>query len=334
MTKYEPICKITPEIMNFVYKIAGDLERINIILESVLTPQLRRENRIKTIHSSLWIEANTLTLEQVSDVINGKKIIGPKRDIAEVKNAFAAYQKLLEKNPYKLGDLLEQHRILMDGLVENAGNFRTGGVGVFSGGIPIHIAPPPDMVYGQMSDLLEWVEKSELPQVVKSCIFHYEFEFIHPFADGNGRMGRMWQTLLLYKENPVFGWLPVETLIAKHQMDYYNAIQESTKQNDSGIFTQFMLELLSEALAEFRATQDGTVNGTPNGTVNITIDKMEQSVLAVLRGNPYSTYGDIATSTGKGRRSIARTISALKNKGLINRIGGDKAGYWKIGKKM
>ncbi|MDR0741348.1 MAG: Fic family protein [Rickettsiales bacterium] len=322
MSKYEPVYKITPEIMNLVYKIAGDLEWINIIRDQVLTPQLRRENRIKTIHSSLYIEANSLSLEQVSDVINGKKVSGPKRDIAEVKNAFAAYQKLLERNPYKIDDLLEQHKILMAKLVDNPGKFRAGDVGVFAGAIPVHIAPPADRVFGLMSELLKWTKKSDLPQVLKSCIFHYEFEFIHPFADGNGRMGRMWQTLLLYKENPIFGWLPVETLIAKRQMDYYNAIQESTSMRDSGIFTKFMLGLLSDALTDFCAEQ--------NATVNATVNKTSDALLAVLRGNPYATYDDLAKSIGKDRKTIARAIAALKDKKIIERVGSDKTGYWKI----
>ena len=310
MYKYEPIFKITPEITKSAYKIAGYIERINIIRDQVLTPKLRRENRIKTIHSSLWIEANSLSLAQVTDIIDGKNVVGPKRDIAEVKNAFAAYQQLLDRNPYKMDDLLDQHKILMSGLVDNPGNFRAGDVGVFAGAIPVHVAPPADRVAGLMSDLLKWVKKSELPQVVKSCIFHYEFEFIHPFSDGNGRMGRMWQTLLLYKENPIFGWLPVETLIAKHQADYYAAIQKSTKENDGGIFTEFMLKLLAGALAEFRAEQDAvenaTINATVNATINATIKRIELAVLRVLRNNPGVTYDYLAKSVGKDRATVAR----------------------------
>ena len=169
-------------------------------------------------------------------------------------------------------------------------------------------------------------KKSDLPQVVKSCIFHYELEFIHPFMDGNGRMGRMWQTLLLYKENPIFGWLPVETLIATYQMDYYDAIQESTKKNDSGIFTKFMLGLLADALTDVRATQDAPVKAT----VNVPVNKTAAAVLAVLRGNPYATYEDLARSIKKDRKTIARAISTLKGRKLIERIGSDKTGYWNI----
>lgn len=326
MSKYEPVYKITPGIMNLVYKIAGEIERINIIRERVLTPGLRRENRIKTIHSSLWIEANSLSLEQVTDVINGKKVLGPLQDIAEVKNAFAAYQVLLEKNPYDLDDLLEQHKILMGGLVENAGNIRTGNVGVFAGEIPIHVAPPPDRVFGLLSDLLDWAKNSQLPQIVKSCIFHYEFEFIHPFADGNGRMGRMWQTLLLYKENPVFGWLPVETLVAEHQADYYDAIQKSTKNNDSAIFAEFMLNLIYDALRALKRKQDTPINAPINAPIN----DAAAEILALLNGNPYATYEEIGKNIGKDRATVRRAIAGLKDRGILKRVGSNKTGHWKI----
>ncbi|MDR1115370.1 MAG: Fic family protein, partial [Tannerella sp.] len=236
MENYEPIFKITSEILTAAYEIAADLERIDIIREKTLTPQLRKENRIKTIHSSLWIEANSLTLEQVTDIVEGKHVIGPVRDILEVKNAIVAYDELLDCNPYNEKDLLRQHGLLMKDLVDNAGKYRNAGVGVFDGNVPVHVAPPHSQVHVLMGQLLNWIKTAKLPQVVKSCIFHYEFEFIHPFMDGNGRMGRMWQTLLLYQENPVFAWLPVETIVAHNQQEYYRAIRRSTHHNDSGIF--------------------------------------------------------------------------------------------------
>ncbi|MDR1679142.1 MAG: Fic family protein [Prevotellaceae bacterium] len=252
MENYAPTFTITPEILNFAYEIAADLERIDIIREKTLTLQLRRENRIKTIHSSLWIEANSLTLEQVTDIVDGKRVSGPQKDILEVKNAIVAYDELLECNPYNEKDLLKQHGLLMNGLIENPGKYRRAGVGVFDGEVPIHIAPPYERVPLLMNQLLVWTKNAKLPQVVKSCIFHYEFEFIHPFSDGNGRMGRMWQTLLLYQENPVFAWLPVESIIAHNQQEYYRAIRRSTYHNDSGIFAQFMLSIIKEATAAFK----------------------------------------------------------------------------------
>ncbi len=323
MKDYSPIYKITPRITNLVYQIAQDLERINIIREQVLTPHLRRENRIKTIRSSLYIEANTLSLEQVADVIDGKTVIGPEREILEVKNAIKAYDKLLNCDPYNIRDLLTEHELMTKDTVEEHGRFRSSGIGVFAGKIPIHVAPPAEQVPILVEQLLIWVKDADLPQVIKSCIFHYEFEFIHPFADGNGRMGRMWQTLLLYQENPVFGWLPVETIVAKRQEEYYTAIQSSTKENDSAIFTEFMLTALAEAVAEFKNNQG--VIGKP---LDAPLSNIEQTVLKIITSNPYATYQEIADKIDKTSKTIQRTLASLKDRGLISRVGSDKTGHW------
>jgi Fic family protein len=323
MKDYSPVYKITPKITNLVYQIAQDLERINIIREQVLTPYLRRENRIKTIRSSLYIEANTLSLQQVADVIDGKTVVGPARDIKEVKNAIEAYNQLLECDPYDIKDLLCEHGLMTNDTVEESGVFRSKGVGVFAGDIPVHVAPPAEQVPVLVEQLLEWVKNSDLPQIIKSCIFHYEFEFIHPFADGNGRMGRMWQTLLLYQENPVFGWLPVETIIAKRQEEYYTAIQSSTKQNDSAIFTEFLLTAIAEAVVQFKDNQG--VIGKP---LDAPLSKTEQAVLTAITINPYATYQEIADNIGKTAKTVQRALSSLKDSGLVSRIGSDKTGHW------
>jgi Fic family protein len=308
-----------------VIKISKDLERINIIREQVLAPHLRRENRIKTIRSSLYIEANSLSLEQVADVIDGKKVVGPLHDIQEVKNALEAYNKLLECNPYSLEDLLHQHGLMTRNTVKESGIFRSGGVGVFSGSIPIHVAPPADQVPVLTSQLLDWAKRTDLPQLIKSCIFHYEFEFIHPFSDGNGRMGRMWQTLLLYQENPVFGWLPVETIIAVRQSEYYDAIARSTKENDSAIFAEFMLEALAEALMEFKDN-----HGIVGKPLSRPLNTSEQSVLDMITANPYATYLGISVKISKTTKTVQRTLASLKERGLIKRSGSDKTGKWEI----
>jgi Fic family protein len=323
MKDYSPVYKITPKITNLVYQIAQDLERINIIREQVLTPNLRRENLIKTIRSSLYIEANTLSLEQVADVIDGKTVVGPAHDIQEVKNAIEAYDQLLECDPYSVKDLLSEHGLMTKDTVKESGVFRSRGVGVFAGDIPIHIAPPAEQVPVLVKQLLEWVQHSDLPQIIKSCIFHYEFEFIHPFADGNGRMGRIWQTLLLYQENSVFGWLPVETIIAKRQEEYYNAIQRSTKENDSAIFAEFMLTALAEAVAEFKYNQG--VVGKPLGAP---LSNTEQAVLKAITSNPYANYQEIADKIGKTSKTVQRALASLKDCRLISRVGSDKTGHW------
>lgn len=323
MEGYCPVYKITPKITSLVYQIAQDLERINITREQVLTPHLRRENRIKTIRSSLYIEANTLSLEQVADVVDGKTVVGPSRDILEVKNAIKAYDALLNCDPYGFRDLLDEHRLITKDTVEESGRFRSKGVGVYAGKIPIHVAPPAEQVPTLIEQLLGWTKNSDLPQVIKSCIFHYEFEFIHPFSDGNGRMGRMWQTLLLYQENPVFGWLPVETIIARMQEEYYEAIRQSTKENDSAIFAEFMLTALAEAVAEFKNNQG--VVGKPLGSP---LSKTEQAVLRVVTNNPYATYQEIANKIGKTLKTAQRTLASLKDRGLVSRVGSAKTGHW------
>lgn len=325
MKDYSPVYKLTPKITNLVYQIGKDLERINIIREQVLTPYLRRENRIKTIRSSLYIEANTLSLEQVADVVDGKTVIGPKSDILEVKNALDAYNELLACDPYNVQDLLNEHRLMTKDTVEESGRFRSKGVGVFAGDIPIHVAPPAEQVPILTQQLLKWAKQTELPQVIKSCIFHYEFEFIHPFSDGNGRMGRMWQTLLLYQENPVFGWLPVETIIAARQEEYYAAIQQSTKENDSAIFAEFMLTALAEAVADFKDNQG--VVGPP---ITAPLSNTEQAVLKAVTVNPYATYNEIAQRIDKTPKTVQRTLANLKERGLIIRLGSDKTGHWEV----
>jgi Fic family protein len=325
MKDYSPIFSITPKITSLSYQIAQDLERINIIREQVLSPYLRRENRIKTIRSSLYIEANTLSLEQVADVIDGKTVVGPASDILEVKNAVEAYNALLSCDPYSITDLLGEHRLMTKDTVEESGRFRSKGVGVFAGVIPIHVAPPADQVPILVKQLLDWAKRDELPQVIKSCIFHYEFEFIHPFSDGNGRMGRMWQTLLLYQENPVFGWLPVETIIARRQDEYYTAIAQSTKDNNSAIFSEFMLVALAEAVTEFKNNQG--VVGIP---ISAPLSATEQSVLNVITANPYANYREIAEKISKTPKTVQRTIANLKERGLIVRKGSDKTGHWEV----
>ena len=338
MENYEPIFKITPEILTAVYEIAADLERIDIIREKALTPQLRKENRIKTIHSSLWIEANSLTLEQVTDIVEGKHVIGSAKDILEVKNAIIAYDELLDCNPYNERDLLRQHGLLMKGF-DNAGKYRNAGVGVFDGDVPIHVAPPHSQVPVLMGQLLNWVKKAKLPQVVKSCIFHYEFEYIHPFMDGNGRMGRMWQTLLLYQENPVFAWLPVETIVAHNQQEYYRAIRRSTHHNDSGIFAAFMLSAIKQVTAEFKekynrgeikneSNKDAGVNAGVNAGVKLT--ETQKRILSIIEKDNTVSQTEIAKKLKVNESTIYRNIAKMKSLKILSRVGSDKSGQWII----
>ncbi|HHX61173.1 MAG TPA: Fic family protein [Epulopiscium sp.] len=252
---YLPPYTITDKIVNLISDITEIITKITINDNMNSNPRLRRDSRIRTIHASLAIENNSLSLDQVTDVINGKRILGAPDEICEVKNAFEAYNKLLELNPYSVKDMLLAHKVLMSELTKEAGMFRSGGVGVFADKQLVHMAPPANQVPYLIKDLVDWAKKTEVHPLIKSCVFHYEFEFIHPFADGNGRMGRMWQTLLLYKWKTMFGWLPIETLIRERQEEYYKVLGECDYSADSGKFIEFLLTTVHDALCQIADTE-------------------------------------------------------------------------------
>lgn len=249
--KYIPPYDITDEMLELVSEIMENLGKLSGVNELEKLPRLRRVSRIKSIHSSLAIENNTLSIEQVTDVINGKRVLAPQKDIEEVHNAFNAYEKLSEINPYSIDDLLKIHGIMMNGLVKEAGRLRSGQVGVYNqDGKVVHLAPPADFVPQQLGQLFDWVKDSNANMLIKSSVFHYEFEFIHPFNDGNGRTGRLWQTALLASWKPIFAWIPIESIIKDNQEDYYNAITLSTSQGKSNIFIEFMLDVINKAIKD------------------------------------------------------------------------------------
>ena len=252
--KYQPPYTITSAIVNLVADIGETIGRYTVLVEQNLTPRLRRENRIRTIQASLAIENNTLTLEQVTAVIEGKRVLGAPREIQEVRNAFATYEAMDEWGASVEADLLKAHELLMRGLVDEPGRYRSGGVGIFRGEQLVHMAPPAERVPQLVADLFDWLkDPSEHPLVV-SCIFHYEFEFIHPFADGNGRMGRLWQTLILSHWKPLLAYLPVETVIRDCQEDYYRVLAIADQQASATPFIEFMLTALRDAVHEAVST--------------------------------------------------------------------------------
>ena len=253
--QYSPPFQMTDIIILKISEISELIGSITAWQDMSANPKLRKENRIKTIHSSLAIENNSLSLDQVTAIINGKRILGEPREIMEVKNTFEAYERLLAFNPYSITDLLEAHKILMHDLVKEAGIFRNGGVGVFQGETLIHMAPPANVVPELMHNLFFWLKESTVHPLVKSCVFHYEFEFIHPFADGNGRMGRMWNTLLLYKWKPIFAWLPIENLIRERQNEYYESLAQPDRAPDPTPFVEVLLTIIYDTLQEIAGTQ-------------------------------------------------------------------------------
>jgi Fic family protein len=253
-----------------VVEIAGEVGRMGALSSSGNVPRLRRENRIRSIHASLAIENNTLTLEQVTAVISGKRVLGPPSEIQEVKNAFIAYEAMDSWNPSSSKDLLAAHRILMHGLAADAGRFRSTSVGIAQGKRIVHLAPPAGRVPVLMKDLLGWLRTGKVHPLVAGCVFHYELEFIHPFTDGNGRMGRLWQTLILSRWNPLFSYLPVESVIRERQAEYYKVLGTCDKAGDSSAFIEFLLAALLKALREAAAAESsGTKSALSQHQVEI-----------------------------------------------------------------
>ena len=256
--EYKPPFSINENIINLLAKVSELVGQVSVQHKDSVSPKLRRENRIKTIHSSLAIEHNSLSLEQVTAVVDGKRVLGMPREIKEVQNAYEAYEIMLSLNPYSTDDLLYAHKLMMNGLVKENGRFRGGDVGVFAGDKLIHAAPPANIVPKLIADLFEWYDKSPLHILIKSCVFHYEFEFIHPFSDGNGRMGRMWHTLLLSRWSGIFAWLPIEELIREKQREYYDALEASDKEADCTKFVELMMNIIYEELNELDKTDQDT----------------------------------------------------------------------------
>jgi Fic family protein len=251
---YSPPYKISPEIVRLVSQISESIGSFSATNQTEHAPMLRRGSRIRSIHASLAIENNTLSLEQVTAVINGKRVLGHPREIQEVKNAFAAYEMLETLDPLSEKDLFKTHNLLMSALADETGRYRSGGVGIMKGTKLVHIAPPASRVPGLMHDLFSWLENTDAHPLIASSVFHYEFEFIHPFTDGNGRMGRLWQTLLLSLWRPMLAYLPVETVISSKQEEYYHVLGKSDKQADSTVFIEFMLNAILESLNETTET--------------------------------------------------------------------------------
>jgi len=255
----KPPFEITNKILSLISSISekiGEVKSAHLLRPPT---ELRKRNRIKTIQSSLEIEGNTLTVEQITDLINNVRVLAPQKDILEVKNAIEVYSKINEFDTYKLKSLCKAHGLLMKGLLDDAGQLRMSSVGILKGEDIAHIAPPGDMVYPLMNDLFEYLKNGDDILLVKSCVFHYGFEFIHPFLDGNGRMGRLWQTMILKEYSSVFEYLPIETLIKERQQDYYNILGKSDNQGNSTSFIEFMLEIINDALEELLSIQNHSV---------------------------------------------------------------------------
>lgn len=342
---YVPSFKISADAVNLIAQIAAKIERYAIRMEQPDALLLRKANRIRTIHSSLAIEGNSLSEGEIRDVIDGKNIVAPIKQIQEVKNAIATYEFYPRLDPFSLEDLLYAHKIMMQALTDDAGRFRRGGVGVFSEIGLVHLAPPADRVPQLIQELFTWLKSAKDHLLIRSCVFHYEFEFIHPFSDGNGRMGRLWQSLILGRLHPLFEYLPVENMVFSNQQAYYDAITASTRAGESGAFIDFMLNEILKTLETHQYEKQNPGNSAIS-PVNVEFNNIfgekfgvkfgikfgvnEKQVLLLLHSNPALSAEEIATQTNLSKRGIEKQIKKFKDLGIISRQGSSKNGLWII----
>lgn len=328
MAAYHPPFQLTHRMTVAMTAIAELLGAWTAINQGALMPSLRRGNRIRTIQASLAVEQNTLTLEQVTAVLEGKVVLGSPREVREVRNAFAAYEAMEHWQPHRLDDLLAAHGMMMAALIEDAGRLRRGGVGVMAGGKVVHVAPPASQVPRLVQDMLGWLETTDAHPLIASAAFHYEFEFIHPFSDGNGRMGRLWQTLILSRWQPMLAYLPVETVIKRRQQAYYDQLGDADAQGDCSAFIEFLLNALEESLQEaIRTEQDvKTLGKTPGEAPGKTPDR----IVALLSESPGLSIPELAARLGKSESAVERAVRKLRESGRLQRVGPDKGGHWKV----
>ena len=322
MKNKKPPFEITNTIIDSVAEIAELVGRLTSTNQLSSNPTLRRSNRIRTIHGSLAIEQNTLSLEQVTAVLNGKHVLASPKDIAEVKNAYEIYERLDELEPFSVDDLLTAHGIMTRELVDESGMFRTRPVGVVNQeGRVLHFGTLPQYVPDLVMELLDWVKNSDVHMLIRSCVFHYEFELIHPFADGNGRVGRLWHTLLLSKWNPAFAWLPVESIIHDRQEEYYAAINASNGAGESTVFIAFMLSAIKASLIDAINASDEMSDGA--------MDKATmrwKQIEKFLETHPYIMNADVRALCGVSAATANRILAGLVTEGKLMKYR--EGGYW------
>lgn len=305
-----PPYKLTTEILNLIIEITEKVGRINAQHITKSSPELRKQNRIKTIHASLKIEGNTLSEDQITAILEEKRVLGPQKDILEVNNAIQVYD-LLESLEYKNEkDFLMAHKTLTNELVKDAGKYRKSGVGIVKGNKVAHLAPPAELVPKLMKDLFKYLKNNEDHNLIKSLVFHYELEFIHPFSDGNGRMGRLWNTLILMNSFPIFQHIPFESIIAKYQEGYYNALAISDKKGESTDFILFMLNVLNEALDPYIDQKEITLRAEDR--INIYLDQVEGEF---TRSDYLKYFKSISGPTASRDLANAVKLNLIKKQG-------------------
>jgi len=322
MRNKKPPFEITNTMIHEVAEIAELVGKLTSTNQLSTNPTLRRTNRIRTIHGSLAIEQNTLSLEQVTAVLNGKQVLAPPKDIAEVKNAYEIYERLDVLNPYSVEDLLTAHGIMTRGLVDETGVFRSRPVGIVDQkGHVLHFGTLPQYVPDLVIELLDWVKDSNIHMLIRSCVFHYELELIHPFADGNGRIGRLWHTLLLSKWNPTFAWLPVESMIHARQPEYYAAINASNNAGESTEFIEFMLSTIKASLIDAINTSD-EVSDEPIDKSTLRWKLIEK----YLETHEFIMNADVRTLCGVSAATANRILATLSAEGKLVKYR--EGGHW------
>jgi Fic family protein len=314
----KPPYEITAEILKYITSISLKIGEVNAKYLIKTNPTLRKQNQIKTIHSSLSIEGNTLTEEQITAILENKRVIGPEKDILEVLNALDVYKNINKLKPESEKDFLKAHKLLLQKLIQEPGKYRKQGVGIVKGSKVEHIAPPYENVPFLMKDLFEYLTDENELTLIKSCVFHYEMEFIHPFLDGNGRMGRLWQTLILMQDYPIFEFLPFETLISKNQNEYYNALSLSDKEGKSTKFIEYMLQIIESSLVDL--LENSTKRLTDNDRILIFLEKY---TTAFTRKDYMNYFKDISSATA------SRDLKNAVDNRIISKIGDKKTTIYK-----
>lgn len=309
-----PPYDITSRVLKLIASISEKIGEINAHYLNKQSPQLRKQNRIKTIQSSLQIEGNTLTEEQITALIEKRRVIGPKKDVLEVTNAIKVYDEIMSYKIHSEKDFLKAHATLMKGLIKNEGKYRNQSVGIAKGNNLQHIAPPFKNVPYLMRNLFDYLKNDEELILIKSCVFHYEMEFIHPFLDGNGRIGRLWQTVILLHEYPVFEYLPFETLISETQNEYYKALSLSDKFGKSTPFIEYMLEVIEKSLAQLLSFNNRSFKDTDRLEYFINLGYKEFS-----RRDYMNVFKDISSATASRDLKKGIEMKLFKSFGEMNK---------------
>ena len=332
-----PEFKITSTMETLALEIVDLMKHLSSLGTDKKFLHLRKDNRLKSIQSSLAIEANSLSLQQVTDIINGKKVVGDVREILEVKNAWAAYEKIEHYDPFSLESLLEAHALLSNQLVKDSGVFRTMQVNVYKGFELIHAGAKPKEILSLMTELFDWARGSNINAIIKSCIIHFIIEYIHPFEDGNGRIGRLWQTVILHSWDKNFQWIPIETMVYQNQQGYYTALQLSSQQHNANPFIEFMLGIIKftlENIIESRNIKRKKKKSSFEDLgikLGIKLGINQQLILKDIEKNPFITAAEIAHKINISKTAVENNIAKLKELGVLQRVGARKNGYWKIG---